>query len=131
MLDVVPSDAWLTMGTDPALKGVDLSKAQVGKLDAASKAFVIDKTLGELEFEADENEVAFKNVKNVNGEWGIFVPAAAGEAPAGGDKKEGDKAGQIEVAAVFGSPNPVKANEFTNLNFPKNVSPRRRGRGRG
>lgn len=99
-----------------------MSKAAVGKLDAATKAFVIDKTLGELEFEADEGEIAFKNVKDVNGEWGVFIPSAAGEAPAGGDKKEDDKAGQVEVAAVFGSPNAVQANVFTNLNFPKNVS---------
>ena len=38
------------------------------------EAFVIDATLGELEFEAEENEIALKNVKDLNGEWAFVVP---------------------------------------------------------
>ncbi|KAK8004052.1 hypothetical protein PG989_003771 [Apiospora arundinis] len=124
---------------DPAsagLKGVDLSKSQVAKLDAASNTFVVDAKLGELEFEADENEVAFKNVKDLSGEWAVVIPDGTAAAPppppannngtAGGEKKKekekDDKAGQVEVAAVFGTVNLVAANAFTNLNFPKNAA---------
>ncbi|KAK8040959.1 hypothetical protein PG994_013966 [Apiospora phragmitis] len=56
---------------DPAsagLKGVDISKSQVAKLDATTNAFIVDTKLGELEFEADESEVAFKNVKDLTGD---------------------------------------------------------------
>ncbi|KAK8032122.1 hypothetical protein PG990_001856 [Apiospora arundinis] len=117
---------------DPAsagLKGVDLSKSQVAKLDAASNTFVVDAKLGELEFEADENEVAFKNVKDLSGEWALRrppPPPANNNGTAGGEKKKekekDDKVGQVEVAAVFGTVNLVAANAFTNLNFPKNAA---------
>ncbi|KAK7954682.1 hypothetical protein PG996_015494 [Apiospora saccharicola] len=114
---------------DPAsagLKGVDISKSQVAKLDAATNAFVVDAKLGELEFEADESEVAFKNVKDLNGEWAVVIPDGTAAPPAGGaaggEKKKDDKAGQIEVAAAFGTTNIVNANAFTNLNFPVNAA---------
>ncbi|KAK8101422.1 hypothetical protein PG999_011796 [Apiospora kogelbergensis] len=121
---------------DPAsLKGVDLSKSQVAKLDATTKAFIIDAKLGELEFEADENEVAFKKVKDLTGEWAVVIPDGTATPPAnngtaggaaGGEKKKekekDDKAGQVEVAAVFGTANLVAPNAFTNLNFPKNAA---------
>lgn len=99
----------------------------MAKLDAATNAFVVDAKLGELEFEADESEVAFKNVKDLTGEWAVVIPDGTAAAPpaggaAGGEKKEDDKAGQIEVAAAFGTTNVVNANAFTNLNFPVNVS---------
>ncbi|KAK8066666.1 hypothetical protein PG997_013413 [Apiospora hydei] len=115
---------------DPAsagLKGVDISKSQVAKLDAATNAFVVDPKLGELEFEADESEVAFKNVKDLTGEWAVVIadgtapPPATGGA-AGGEKKKDDKSGQIEVPAGFGTANVVNANAFTNLNFPTNAA---------
>ncbi|KAF2712564.1 hypothetical protein K504DRAFT_499649 [Pleomassaria siparia CBS 279.74] len=62
-----------------ATTGVDLTKAKVGKLCTDVGAFVIEETLGEVEFEADENEVTLNLNKAVvaEGEWGIFVPAAA------------------------------------------------------
>lgn len=114
---------------------MDLSKSQVAKLDATTKAFIIDAKLGELEFEADENEVAFKKVKDLTGEWAVVIPDGTATPPAnngtaggaaGGEKKKekekDDKAGQVEVAAVFGTANLVAPNAFTNLNFPKNVS---------
>ncbi|KAK8001605.1 hypothetical protein PG991_013827 [Apiospora marii] len=114
---------------DPAsagLKGIDISKSQVAKLDAATNAFVVDAKLGELEFEADEGEVAFKNVKDLTGEWAIVIADGTAAPPAGGaaggDKKADDKAGQIEVAAAFGTANIVNANAFTNLNFPVNAA---------
>lgn len=60
---------------DPAsagLAGKDITKAQVGKLCAETGSFVISETLGELEFELEENEVTLNLNKNVTaqGEWG-------------------------------------------------------------
>ncbi|KAF2110377.1 hypothetical protein BDV96DRAFT_691174 [Lophiotrema nucula] len=62
-----------------ALAGMDITQAKVGRLCADVGAFVIEETLGELEFEAEENEVTLNLNKNVTaeGEWGIFLPAAA------------------------------------------------------
>ncbi|ETS86901.1 hypothetical protein PFICI_00729 [Pestalotiopsis fici W106-1] len=60
---------------------VDVSQATVGKFDAATGQFVTE-GLGELEFEAEENEVALK-VADMNGEWAIFVPTSAVKAPEG------------------------------------------------
>lgn len=60
----------LTIGT--ALEGKDITKAQVGKLCADTNEFIISETLGELEFELEENEVTLNLNKNVTaeGEWG-------------------------------------------------------------
>lgn len=54
------------------IQGKDITKAQVGRLCAETGAFVISETLGELEFEAEENEVTLNLNKNVTaeGEWG-------------------------------------------------------------
>lgn len=54
------------------LAGKDVTKAQVGKLCAETGSFVISETLGELEFEVEENEVTLNLNKNVTaeGEWG-------------------------------------------------------------
>ncbi|KAH9478011.1 hypothetical protein JR316_0010245 [Psilocybe cubensis] len=65
----------------PALAGVDISQAKIGKLKKKNNTFVINDKLGEQEFEADENEVTL-TVKNGNGEWGIFIPTAAVANPA-------------------------------------------------
>ena len=52
--------------------GVDLTQAKVGKLCTDVGAFVIEETLGEVEFEAEENEVTLNLNKGVTaeGEWG-------------------------------------------------------------
>ncbi|KAI1864604.1 hypothetical protein JX265_008328 [Neoarthrinium moseri] len=73
---------------------VDVTKSVVGKLDAATNQFVTE-NLGELEFEAEENEIALK-LADMNGEWAVFVPTTAvkageGEA-AGGEAAAGEKA---------------------------------------
>lgn len=62
------------MITGAGLQGKDITKAQVGKLCADTGAFTISETLGELEFEAEENEVTLNLNKNVTaeGEWGTF-----------------------------------------------------------
>lgn len=65
------------------LDGIDISTAQVGRLCTETNTFVVGAQLGELEFEADENELAFK-VANMNGEFGIFIPQAAAAAGSGG-----------------------------------------------
>ncbi|KAL6703974.1 hypothetical protein ACN47E_008912 [Coniothyrium glycines] len=64
------------------LAGKDITKAQVGRLCSETNAFVISQTLGELEFELEENEVTLNLNKNVTaqGEWGIFLPVAAAAA---------------------------------------------------
>ncbi|KAI1357691.1 hypothetical protein F5Y08DRAFT_333688 [Xylaria arbuscula] len=114
--------------TNAALTGVDLSTSRVGKLDAATNAFIVDDSLGEVEFEADENEIVLK-VQDLSGEFGIFVPQVAeggddaGTGEGGGAAEEEDeKAGQIEATGLFGSSNNVEANVFTNLNFAANAA---------
>ncbi|KAJ4323528.1 hypothetical protein N0V84_004267 [Fusarium piperis] len=77
---------------------LDISTGAIGRFCAEAGAFVIDPAVGELEFEAEENELLIK-VDNMNGEWGIFVPdtaaapgAGAGdEAASGGDAKPNTK----------------------------------------
>jgi hypothetical protein len=56
------------------LAGKDVTAAQVGKLCAETGAFVISDTLGELEFELEENEVTLNLNKDVTaeGEWGEY-----------------------------------------------------------
>ncbi|KAK3323111.1 hypothetical protein B0T19DRAFT_442609 [Cercophora scortea] len=56
--------------------GIDISKGQIGRLCAESNTFVVGAGVGELEFEADENELTL-TVDNMVGEWGIFVPTGA------------------------------------------------------
>jgi hypothetical protein len=67
------------------LVGKDITKAQVGKLCAETGTFVIGGLLGELEFEAEENEVTLNLNKKVTaeGQWGIFLPVAGAGAVAG------------------------------------------------
>lgn len=69
---------------------VDVSQSTIGKLDTATGQFVTE-GLGELEFEAEENEVALK-VADMNGEWAVFVPTSAVKAPEG----EGEAAAESE-----------------------------------
>ncbi|KAF2845246.1 hypothetical protein T440DRAFT_483566 [Plenodomus tracheiphilus IPT5] len=80
--------------TAAGLAGKDVTGAQVGKLCAETGAFVISETLGELEFEVEENEVTLNLNKNVTaeGEWGIFLPVAG--AAAGGAAAEGAAKGE-------------------------------------
>lgn len=74
----------LILAPDADLTAIDLTQAKVGKLCTETGTFVIDEALGELEFEVEENEVTLNLNKAVTseGEWGIFIPAAAGEAAA-------------------------------------------------
>lgn len=60
--------------TAVGLAGKDVTQAQVGKLCPDSGSFVISESLGELEFELEENEVTLNLNKNVTaeGEWGKF-----------------------------------------------------------
>ncbi|OAL07384.1 hypothetical protein IQ06DRAFT_300005 [Phaeosphaeriaceae sp. SRC1lsM3a] len=93
------------------LVGKDATKAQVGRLCTETNSFVISETLGELEFEAEENEVTLNLNKNVTaeGQWGIFLPvavaagegaaAANGTAEAGKGKGKGNANAGKEKAA--------------------------------
>ncbi|KAI1336085.1 hypothetical protein F5Y15DRAFT_427378 [Xylariaceae sp. FL0016] len=59
---------------------VDISQAQIGRLCTETNTFVImDETVGEREFEAEENEIAVNlaNTALMNGEFGIFVADTA------------------------------------------------------
>lgn len=58
----------------PGVQGKDITKARVGKLCTDTNSFTISETLGELEFEAEENEVTLNLNKDVTaeGEWGEF-----------------------------------------------------------
>lgn len=62
----------LISGIGAGLEGKDITKAQVGKLCAETGDFIISQSLGELEFELEENEVTLNLNKNVTaeGEWG-------------------------------------------------------------
>ncbi|WYZ38456.1 hypothetical protein EsH8_III_000370 [Colletotrichum jinshuiense] len=66
---------------------LDISKGQVGRLFPELNAFIIDPALGELEFEAEENELTLK-VANMNGEFAIFLPQAKAGAAADAAGKE-------------------------------------------
>ncbi|KFZ06270.1 hypothetical protein V501_07550 [Pseudogymnoascus sp. VKM F-4519 (FW-2642)] len=83
----------------PDIVGLDIANGQIGKLCTETNTFVIDKALGELEFEADENELTL-TVTNMNGEWGIFVPVAAANAAAvaGGDAAAKAAAAKADAA---------------------------------
>lgn len=121
---------------------MDLTKSTVGKLCAGNKVFVADPAIGELEFEADENEVTLK-AKDMNGEWAILIPnaagAATGNAQAGktgqtgqaggktgaetGGKAEGEKAGEINLTGVFNKNIAVTGgNSKQDILFPADVS---------
>jgi hypothetical protein len=60
---------------------LDISQGKIGKLDAATNTFVIDETVGELEFEAEESELTL-TVTDLNGEWAVFIPTSAAGAGA-------------------------------------------------
>ncbi|GJC90738.1 hypothetical protein ColLi_13576 [Colletotrichum liriopes] len=62
---------------------LDISKGQIGRLFPELNAFIIDPALGELEFEAEENELTL-TVANMNGEFAVFLPQAAGAGNATG-----------------------------------------------
>ncbi|KAH7160497.1 hypothetical protein B0J13DRAFT_402305, partial [Dactylonectria estremocensis] len=55
---------------------LDISQGKIGRFCTEANAFVIDSAVGELEFEAEENELTL-SVANMNGEWGIFIPDTA------------------------------------------------------
>lgn len=109
----------LTHRIDPAVAALNLAQTQVGKLSANGCSFVIDPALGELEFEADENELTLK-VADINGEWGIFIPqAGAVAAAATGEATEEE----VLVNGTFGTPTAVTGgNVKTDILFPGNVS---------
>lgn len=82
---------------------------------------MIDPALGELEFEAEENELTL-TVKNINGEWGIFIPTnvvAANAAVA----KGGEGVDENEVAGVFNTAIATPGGNLkTDILFTANVS---------
>jgi hypothetical protein len=87
---------------------------------------VIDPALGELEFEAEENELTL-SVSDINGEWAVFVPAAAGEAGAGageGAAEEGEGTElEVEVVGQFDSLVAVQGGDLKqDILFPQGVS---------
>jgi hypothetical protein len=115
------------------LAAVDLSTTQVGKLSADGCSFAIEQ--GELEFEAEENEITL-TVADLNGEWGFFVPVAgqaagaavgagsavdaAGAAEAGAEAEE-----ELLIDGAFDTAIAVDGgNAKTDILFPGNVSSR-------
>ncbi|KAF2690721.1 hypothetical protein K458DRAFT_426172 [Lentithecium fluviatile CBS 122367] len=101
--------------TAAGLAGKDITTSKVGRLCPETGSFVISEALGEVEFEAEENEVTLNLNKAVTAEaeWGIFIPvagAAAGEAVAGEGEAavaEGEAAA-AEGEAVAGAEGAVK-----------------------
>ncbi|AEO54590.1 hypothetical protein MYCTH_41142 [Thermothelomyces thermophilus ATCC 42464] len=76
---------------------VDISAGKVARFCQEANAFVLGE--GELEFEAEENELAL-TVSNVVGEWAFFVPEAAAGAGAGADAEAGTGAGETAEGGV-------------------------------
>ena len=77
---------------------LDISKGQIGRFCASTGTFLIGAAVGELEFEAEENELTL-TVENMNAEWGIFLPDTAG-----GESKPADGAADgTESGAKTGS----------------------------
>lgn len=74
---------------------LDISQGKIGRLCTEAGAFLIDSAVGELEFEAEENELTL-SVANMNGEWAIFLPAEAGAA----DPAAGEDAAATETPAA-------------------------------
>lgn len=132
---------------DPAVAGRDLTTSRIGKLAADGSTFIVDDTIGELEFEVEENELTL-TVDDLNGEWGVFIPAAAAaaadaavatvaavaaeatataaaaaveeEAAAGAAAEAED---EVLVTGAFDTAIPVNGgNEKTDVLFPGNVS---------
>jgi len=81
--------------------GASVADGDVGKLDAATGTFVIGADVGELEREVEEIELSLK-VADLNGEWAIFKPSAAG-GEAGAGAGAGGEAGAGAGGATTGS----------------------------
>ncbi|KAI8821873.1 uncharacterized protein EV422DRAFT_556650 [Fimicolochytrium jonesii] len=93
---------------------VDVAQGRIGKLSAEG-TFIVDNTIGELEFEAEEREYTL-TVNDLNGEWGIFIPATAVTL-----KREEGKEAKVEVVlqSDFGKGTPVSGGDFKNdIAFP-------------
>ncbi|KAK3998260.1 hypothetical protein QBC44DRAFT_386690 [Cladorrhinum sp. PSN332] len=60
---------------------LDISQGKIGKLCSETNTFVISDSLGELEFEAEENELTL-TVSSLNGQWAVFLPKAGAAAGA-------------------------------------------------
>ncbi|KAK0730327.1 hypothetical protein B0H67DRAFT_638841 [Lasiosphaeris hirsuta] len=110
IIEVQGSTAGLTLQKVDFIRNanstVDISTGKIGKLCTETKSFVIDDAIGELEFEADENELTL-TVSDLVGEWGIFLPAGAATAGAGaaaGGATTGDAAaGGAATAGACGA----------------------------
>ncbi|KAK3312584.1 hypothetical protein B0H66DRAFT_459442, partial [Apodospora peruviana] len=84
---------------------VDIRTGQIGKLCKETNSFVIGAGVGELEFEDDENELTL-TVKDLVGEWAMFLPdaaAAGGAGGAGAGAAAGEGATAGEGAATGGN----------------------------
>ncbi|KAK2759046.1 hypothetical protein FQN54_003145 [Arachnomyces sp. PD_36] len=123
--------------TNANVAAQDISQGQIGKLCTETNTFIIDPAIGELEFEAEENELSL-TVDNMNGEWGIFIPQAgsggnatnagnagnagnaanAGGAPNGGTATDSEEGNETEAQGVFNAAIPVPGgNAKTDIQF--------------
>lgn len=97
----------------------------------------MDPAIGELEFEAEENELTL-TVDNMSGEWGIFIPQAgdasndanaadAGNVANGNGQPNGaaaaaEEAGETDVDGSFRTPVAVPGgNAKTDIQFTPSV----------
>lgn len=85
---------------------LDISQGQIGKLCTETNTYVVGAGVGELEFELEENELTL-TVDDMNGDWAIFVPAAAGGDA--GNATEGDAGNATEVVTPTASAGVVTA----------------------
>ena len=80
---------------------VDISQGQIGKLCSQGSSFIVGEGIGELEFEAEENELTL-TVDSLVGEWAVFVPTADAGAGAGAGGGAGAGEGGEVVEEVGG-----------------------------
>ncbi|KAI8998371.1 hypothetical protein BC832DRAFT_231672 [Gaertneriomyces semiglobifer] len=103
---------------DPAasfMTKVEVANGTIGKLDPATNTFTIGASLGELEFEREENEYTLKT-NDLNGEWGIFLPVAAVKPSAEGKP-------EIGITSEFIKPAPLSGGNFKNdVLFPASAA---------
>ena len=105
---------------DANVAAQDISQGQIGKLCTETNTFVIDPAIGELEFEAEENELSL-TVDNMNGEWGVFIPQAAANANAGNVNAGNANAGNANAGNSANVGNAGNAGNVANAGEAENV----------
>ncbi|TPX59167.1 hypothetical protein PhCBS80983_g02681 [Powellomyces hirtus] len=94
----------------------EVAQGRIGKFVPATNSFIVDETIGKLEVELEENEYTL-TVNDLNGEWGVFIPASAKKVNAT-DPNLKAKA-EVVIQSDFGKGTAVSGGNFKNdIAFP-------------